>query len=845
MIRKDTTKRLKKWMAVALLLFALASCEDHFSYLEDQTPDWLGDNIYDYLKDRGDCNYYVQLIDDCGYTETMQKTGSNTLFFSADSTFERYFSSDAGRRAGITSYEEMPLSMKLLLLRSSMVSNAQLIERLSYSDKGGILFRRTTMMDITDTIPMVAYEEMPKNAYFSEFKDQTVPMFMDATQWTMVQFFPEVRQAKKITDDDMQIITGIKPGEEDAYVFGSKIIHKDITCKNGYLHELGSLLFPPDNMAEYIRRNSDLNTFNQLMDRFCQPMLFDTDPDGTKVYQLRYFNRDLMKTGRSLTTDLNGKAAPGLLYYDPGWNLYAASANTTNQNAFEMDMAAMFVPNNEAMQDYFNEDPSSEGYDLYVAFDGDWSKVPDNIAADFVANHQKASFIASLPSQFETIKDEAGYEMEIEKENIVSSFVGRNGLVYTINKVLPPLDYRSVMGPVKIDQGMKILNMAMGDTYCQFQYYLRSLKSTFHFFVTPDEHMKDYIDPVSMGHATSRRATWNFYLNANSAIQATLYSLATGDSIGINNSGGTSGQLTSRLTDILNQQTLVGEVVPGQEWYITKGFAPLRLFWEGNAISAVQGAGNDQALQVTKVYEKTNGFTYYINGIAQPSRTSIYQTLARHAGASVAGSVDDKFKLFYDICNEMGLFIASPTSTTRALDYKIDFLNQFHYTIYVPTNAAIQKAWDEGLMPSLDAINNVTLTAEEEAAGISIVEKADSLRSKLKRFIRYHFQDYAVCLKGKEVNGVPYLSATLNESTNKFFPIYVKQDGSSIVLTDYYNAQKPMAERQTIRVLTSDDLYNLMARDIVVNASNTTAANKIETYSYGVLHQIEDVLRFE
>ncbi|MDD3166205.1 MAG: hypothetical protein PHN20_02115, partial [Bacteroidales bacterium] len=204
MTHKGIILFFRKWTAVMVLLLTLFACEDHFSYLEDQKPDWLGDNIYNYLKDRGDCNYYVQLIDDCGYTETMQKTGSNTLFFSADSTFERYFSSDAGRRAGITSYEEMPLSMKLLLLRSSMVSNAQLIERLSYSDKGGILFRRTTMMDITDTIPLVAYEEMPKNAYFSEFMDQTVPMFMDATQWTMVQFFPEVRQAKKITDDDMQ-----------------------------------------------------------------------------------------------------------------------------------------------------------------------------------------------------------------------------------------------------------------------------------------------------------------------------------------------------------------------------------------------------------------------------------------------------------------------------------------------------------------------------------------------------------------------------------------------------------------------------------------------------------------
>ena len=37
------------------------------------------------------------------------------------------------------------------------------------------------------------------------------------------------------------------------------------------------------------------------------------------------------------------------LTYDPGWNQYAISASTTAEN----DMAAMFIPNDEAMEEYF------------------------------------------------------------------------------------------------------------------------------------------------------------------------------------------------------------------------------------------------------------------------------------------------------------------------------------------------------------------------------------------------------------------------------------------------------------------------------------------------------------
>ena len=82
------------------------ACTDKFEEMEDHIPSWLNSNIYDYLQKRGDCNYYIRLIDDCGYTDAMKVSGSNTLFFSNDASFERFFQEN---EMGYRRYEDLPL----------------------------------------------------------------------------------------------------------------------------------------------------------------------------------------------------------------------------------------------------------------------------------------------------------------------------------------------------------------------------------------------------------------------------------------------------------------------------------------------------------------------------------------------------------------------------------------------------------------------------------------------------------------------------------------------------------------------------------------------------------------
>lgn len=812
-----------KLLLVLGLLGGMTSCTDKFDDEEGKNPTWLGTNIYDYLKGRGDCNNFIRLIEDEGMKNVMQLSGSNTVFFANDDAFNRFYQTNT---MGITSYEKMPESMKKLFLRFGVINNAQLIERLSRSDNGEVLMRRTTNMEVTDTIPMVAAATLPDNTYFQKLREKgkDVRLLQDGTKWTLVQFFPYVMSHKGINNEDLRFLMGNDQVSIDStYLYGNRVVRQDLICKNGYLHELENVLLPPDNMAGYIRKNQDLSTFNSLMNRFCCPTYYGKTTAGDSIMELRYFNTG----GRALKTDPDGNTAPGTLLYDPGWNLYASASTSGTQAGYEQTMGCMFVPTNEAMSNFFS--PNGEGADFYNAF-GSWENVPTSMVADIINANMKNNFLTALPSKFDKIEDENGYSMDVKERDIKQTYIARNGLLYITNKVFAPQDYKTVMGPAKIDVNNKLFNLAISDTkYSYYAYLLRAPKNTYYFFVTPDAHAKDYVDPVTQGYSSDAlKAKLNFYVNSGNNIVATPIQVETGDTI-VNNRfplGATnvvSTGIKSRMNDILGTQTIVASydgdledrIAGGQEWFVSNSYAPVHI--KSLAVGGkVAGAGNGKQLTIGKTFKKSNGRTFEIDGIVQNTTQSIYDVLKAHS----------EFDEFFNICQAIGVFSTASADGNAALDYRVTFLNQYHYTVYVPTNAAIRAAQSAGVIPTVDEWEN-----EGDA------EVKAEMTEKLMRFVRYHFQDNSVFIHGAKESNKDYLSSTLNNSTSKFYPITVTNTGASISLKT--------AAGGTANVVTSGGLYNLMARDIIVNNKDRNAATEIASSSYAVIHQVDQVLNFE
>ena len=87
----------------------------------------------------------------------------------------------------------------------------------------------------------------------------------------------------------------------------------------------------------------------------------------------------------------------------------------------------------------------------------------------------------------------------------------------------------------------------------------------------------------------------------------------------------------------------------------------------------------------------------------------------------------------------------------------------------------------------------------------------------MERFVRYHFQDNSVFVKGEQVEDEAYLTSTINENTNKFYPIYVTNRGGSVTLSS--EADHALG-KVTAHVLTNGNAYNLMTRDLTLNNSD-------------------------
>ncbi|MBQ4029351.1 MAG: fasciclin domain-containing protein, partial [Prevotella sp.] len=287
------TKKVLLGSCLAVMCGGFTSCKDDYT-LDDEGnyPSWLGNSIYKELSNpnpevlTGTFKNYVRLIDDLGYAETLAKTGSKTIFPANDEAFERFY---ANNTWGVSKYEDLTEPMKKQLLYSSMLDNAILVEMLSNVPIGnevtpGIAMKHSTGVNVIDSITFIqgglpsTLEKLPaNNKYWEKFMKNGIHMVMDATTPMMVHFTSEQMTGNDIStrgkDSDFEIITGAPYSDEDnsAYIFRNKIIKPDVTCQNGYIHQLEDVLVPPGNLAELIRTNGESNYFSRMLDRFSAP----------------------------------------------------------------------------------------------------------------------------------------------------------------------------------------------------------------------------------------------------------------------------------------------------------------------------------------------------------------------------------------------------------------------------------------------------------------------------------------------------------------------------------------------------------------------------------------------
>jgi uncharacterized surface protein with fasciclin (FAS1) repeats len=843
-------------LAAGILLFS--SCADDYPY-DDKEPDWLGSSIYDYLESDGNYTNYVRLIDDLGYKEVLSLTGSKTLFVAKDSAFVEFYKNNPW---GVTSYEQLTIPQKKYLLYFSMINNPYIIERLSNYSLGNVFYegaamRRSTALSPIDSITHDINETVPDSKYWNHYKTNGIYILKDNTEIPTAYFIQSFLNKYAITNEDFTMLTGVSRQKDDVHIFGNKIIQRDITCKNGYIQIMQSVMLPPTNMAQYIASNPSTKIFSKLLDRFSAPY-YDhkntiayktlhpefTDSIFVKNYfasngGTRYLPNPKVVSGVSITPAVN------LLTFDPGWNSY-----TSNNASIKSDMAAMFVPTDEAMTNYFN---SGVGEILKGRF-GSWENIPDEIILPFMKRHMRNSLVESVPSKFNKMVDAENYRLPVEKSHIEGTYTGVNGEVFLTNEVYPPVDYISVYSPVLLSNNAKIMNWAInisetsvdGTKFAFYKLYLNSLVSTYGLFIPTDEFFDKYIDPIAYGQ--NIQGVLKFWFNdLTSTVNATVYKYdknldVVGDSVAVITA---ADFLKNRIWSILDAHIVVGDVKDGNQYFVTKGNDIIKVTGTGTSMQ-VQG-GNDitrnTSASVSKVFNQYNGTTYFLDKPIDPAIKSVYNILGN----------TPQFEEFFTLLNGVPESSLQQIFAIQGVDSRIKFFNAYRYTVYVPTNEAIQAAIANNTIKDWATINAMT-------DGTSKTVEID----KMLRFLKYHFQDNAVFF-GQPVNE-QYQSATIkidNTTThwgtykNKYYKIGVVGSANSLTLTLDTKSGEPV---RTAHVVTTDGLYNLIAKDYIFAkkltdykfvdgtgpaAGSLFSTSSVTTSASAVIHQIDNVLNFE
>lgn len=838
---------------------ALQSCSDD---LLSGQPSWLGNSIYEQLEEDGHYKTTLKLIEDLGLHEVLSHTGSKTLFVADDDAYKQWFQTNTW---GVHSYEQLSLAQKKLLFNNSMVNNAYLIELLSNVSgnppQEGKCMRRATAASVFDSLYVMRPADMPETDAWQHYRVGKKDMLLlkDATTAPMIHFLPAYMQLNKITSEDLSMLTnGKATSADEAWINGRKVIERDITCKNGYIQKVDGTIEAAPNMAEILRQHPAMSQWSKFIDRFSAPYYNKAASEQYKalfnkedsVFTLRYYS-DVSQGNRPNVKTPDGEAVGARLAFDPGWNQYMY----TNTMGYDMhyDAGAMIVPTNAALADWWAHD----GKVLQDKF-GSWDQVPDDVLAELLNVNMLGSFSKTVPSKFGNIMNDAKVPLGITKADVDSCFMGCNGAIYMTHKVFGPSAYSSVSFPALINKNTTMGVVYWGIDKLDFKPYLNSMDSYYSLLLPSNDAMLYYVDPCSYGETQQSVIAFR-YDNKEKTVKASRYNCAIAADGTI-----TLGRrieesvlpeiIQNRLSDMMNNLIIAGNVEDGHEYYKTKGGSFIQVKHAGSLGSMSLAGGwqleHNQQLPVQNIYDMSkggNGKSYVLDTqMPLGASKSVYETLKGHPEYSeffsliTGGDPNDPANNL--MINTIGKKYSAPKN-----NYNVRLFDTYNYTVYVPTNAAIRKLITDGVLPTWEDFERENEIAQDESKSEEIRATAKKnctlIKNRIMDFVRYHIQDNSVIIGGapeKDSNGKELLtnnfeSMKINPSTGRFYSLKVENNGGNMTITDMMG--------HTRKVNKTTGLYNNICREYWFTGNGNS--KKIYTTSDAVVHQIDGVLWYD
>ena len=813
---------------------------------------------------------------------------------------------------------------------ASMLSNVKADDN---NVSRGVAVKHASNISVIDSITTIYNGAlMPQgNTYWDAYRTKGINVVYDATKPMIVHFTREQMLNNNITttgtDCDFSIIRGEKVGtnianSDTAYIFQTRIINQDVTCQNGYVHQVNDVILNPGNIGQVLRSEGNTKLFSRIVDYHCAPYynaITTNDYNSwarqngeatiDSIFEVRYFASAHSQDGRPNVLDPSGNpvAANHRLNWDLGWNQYYPSSTSALALA---DMGAILAPTDKAMEEYFcNGGGGAYFIELYgdpvlkyqntpenlpANLDAMFKNDPNGILTSFVNNLMQGSFVTTTPSKFGTITNQGSgdfmgllvSDLNITEDGKYDVAIANNGVIYKLASMIAPDMYQSVLGPAVTYPELSIMgefasDKTSGATSSKFgadlYYYLMAMKANYLFFIPTNESMtKCYIDPVSLG-STQPRAL-EFYTHSEKIPGTERYQdyygvrlhQVTFDKDGkatinpthyneiANIESKNPSEYASQVYDLLNYNTVVldaGKDPSENEYFLTKHGCAIRIkdFAEsgGNFTGKIYGGAQiDNGIEpavIEKGWKEKNGWAFQVDGLIQPSLTSVYGLLNKNS---------DRFTQFLDLCgifeNQDLLTFAGIEATAeigtppqeryfvfsnkkgKALDNNINFFNGYNYTFFAPDDDAMKKAYalglptEEQLMEIFDKYNGHDDEYSEEEM-IEAKAQVLNMLNALRAFVRYHFQNNSV-FADKNVKKATYQSLY---SSDLGIPVNITTQAKNGVLT----INDASGNTITVDAKNASLLSNKMTRDYEYNNVKNSATS-IAVSSSAVVHEV-------
>ncbi|SER60603.1 fasciclin domain-containing protein [Pedobacter rhizosphaerae] len=739
------SKNLPRILTVCLtIIVLLSSCrKKEFDEFYGR-PETLADPIYQQLQVKGNFSKFLECVDKAGYKETLSAAGSWTVFAPTDEAFAIYLKDN--------NLSEINADLASAIVRYSMTYDGEKIERLSdnLTARGFVKnagFRRRTVYydfvyDGTDN------NGKPIKVIAANRNGSYLPT--DFNNKNLPYFLAPFMSFTGIGAVDYNYFY---PSSEftGKNVGPARITQEDIVAENGVIHIIDRVLTPPQSIDQYIGAKSQYSAFKSLLDKY---VTYNLNADISRRYQVL--------TGK--TDNVYAKNYSALLGFSPNNENYLKD----DANDAQIGMYTLFAPTDAAVEAYakvllkYYAKSRLQPGDYKAQLSELYALRPD-IIRDFVNSHFYRT--AVWPGKFNSVNSFLGEVTKLNPGNVVDKQFLSNGLFYGVNEAQNANSFATVYGKVNLDPTFYIMKQAMDVLGYTIPIKTASLKYVI--VPIPDATL------VSLGFSYDP-----FFPSAPIRGDLTILRRLLQTHI---------IPLGDRAVPNFATGSGILEASNGEYIKYDKGF----IFSAGTQDLA---AASDKTIKIDSIVNAVNGADVYATRVLAYTSLPVSKHIERYA----LTTTDPYYSFFQYLKNNVTLYNATSGAIQGITDGSF-------YSIFIPTNTAIQAAVTAGLLPKLaNGSPNYTPT---DASDIS----------KVSKFIQYHIIKNSVASDGQK--------------TGSFETLLKDESGDAAKVT-----------------VTTNTTNSLILRDVTNTSVNVLlgAADRSNVLSNRtVIHQINSYLKYQ